>query len=171
MNATVRTSTLCAWAAIAAAWALPPTSKPAAPVVMPSLDITPIVAAAPSSPSAKLYAAGALPFAMEPADLWAIANLKFKELPPVEYDHAATDAVEIIDMSTEKELREVCHLTEAYQGANVVGCAAPKGQLAPDRCIIYLGPRPSWAGLTRNIVIRHEIAHCNGWPKDHPGAR
>jgi hypothetical protein len=165
-----RTISLIAWAAIAAAWALPP--KPA-PAVMPNLNAKPPATedSADKSSSSKLYAAGALPFAMEPADLWAIANLKFKELPPVEYDHAATDAVEIVDMSTEKELREVCHLTEAYRGANVVGCAAPKGQLAPDRCIIYLGPRPSWAGLTRNIVIRHEIAHCNLWPADHPGAR
>jgi hypothetical protein len=178
MNRFGRIICLLAWAAVIAAWALPP--KPA-PAVMPNpnADASATDHAGkhgsagykPSSSSAKLYAAGALPLAMEPADLWAIANLKFTELPPAEFDHATKDAVEIIDMPTEKELREVCHLTEAYRGANVVGCAAPKGQLAFDRCIIYLGPRPAWAGLTRNIVIRHETGHCNGWPGDHPGMR
>jgi hypothetical protein len=27
------------------------------------------------------------------------------------------------------------------------------------------------AGLTLDIVRRHERAHCAGWPGDHPGAR
>lgn len=26
-------------------------------------------------------------------------------------------------------------------------------------------------GWTFPIVVRHEIGHCNGWSKDHPGAR
>jgi hypothetical protein len=25
-------------------------------------------------------------------------------------------------------------------------------------------------GLTMNITMRHETAHCNGWPGDHRGA-
>jgi hypothetical protein len=25
-------------------------------------------------------------------------------------------------------------------------------------------------GLTMDITLRHEIAHCNGWPGDHRGA-
>jgi hypothetical protein len=77
MRAVVRTVTLCAWAAVIAAWALPP--KPA-PAVMPNpnADASATDHAGkhgsagykPFSSSAKLYAAGALPFAMEPADLW-----------------------------------------------------------------------------------------------------
>ena len=27
------------------------------------------------------------------------------------------------------------------------------------------------AGYTAEIVLRHEVAHCNGWPKDHAGSR
>jgi hypothetical protein len=26
------------------------------------------------------------------------------------------------------------------------------------------------AGYIPAIVLRHEIGHCNGWPKEHPGA-
>jgi hypothetical protein len=26
-------------------------------------------------------------------------------------------------------------------------------------------------GLSYEIVLRHEVGHCNGWPGDHPGMR
>jgi hypothetical protein len=172
MRVVVRTVTLCAWAAVIAAWALPP--KPA-PAVMPNpnADASATDHAGkhgsagykPFSSSAKLYAAGALPFAMEPADLWAIANLHFKELPPVEFDHPTEDPVEIVDVATEAELRNICGYTNS--NLTIVGCAAA----LPGLCRIYLGPRPAWTGLTRNIVIRHETGHCNHWPGDHPGMR
>jgi hypothetical protein len=25
-------------------------------------------------------------------------------------------------------------------------------------------------GWNSDIIIRHELGHCNGWPADHPGA-
>jgi hypothetical protein len=99
---------------------------------------------------------------MTPADLWAIANLKFKELPPAEYDHAPDKAVIIEDIKTEAELRVRCNWPKEG-GGNLVGCT--------DGHHIYLGPLPGWSGLTRNIVLRHEIGHVNGWPKDHAGMR
>src|SRR5262249_3356303 len=101
---------------------------------------------------------------MTTADLWAIANLRFKELPPVEYDHMPDKIVTITDISTEAELRTRCGWTDT--GKTIVGCAAATD---PHLCHIYLGPRPSWTGLTRNIVLRHEMGHCSGWPADHPG--
>jgi hypothetical protein len=103
---------------------------------------------------------------MTTADLWAIANLRFKELPPVEYDHMPDKIVTITDISTEAELRTRCGWTDT--GKTIVGCAAATD---PHLCHIYLGPRPSWTGLTRNIVLRHEMGHCSGWPADHPGIR
>ena len=161
----IRIISLLAWAAIAAAWALPPKPAPA----VPSLNAEPPAmkdSRCESCPSrAKRYAAGALPLAMGPEDLWALVNLKFKELPPLEYDHPTEDPVEIVDMESETELRGVCNYTNS--GLTLVGCAA----VLPGLCRIYLGPRPAWAGLTRNIVIRHETGHCNHWPADHPGAR
>src|SRR5215469_13805947 len=103
---------------------------------------------------------------MEPADLSAIANLKFAELPPIEYDHPVKQAVFISDVPITKELQEICDFSIDAK-LFIVGCAAVEATV----CRIYLGPRPSWTGLTRHIVIRHELGHCNGWPKDHPGMR
>src|SRR5262245_45086669 len=39
------------------------------------------------------------------------------------------------------------------------------------RALILVGPAQTWqaVGLTRNLVVRHEVAHCNGWSGDHPG--
>src|SRR5262249_34627286 len=45
---------------------------------------------------------------MTPADLWALANLTFGELPPIEFDHYPDKSVTIKDISTEKELRVLC---------------------------------------------------------------
>jgi hypothetical protein len=105
---------------------------------------------------------------MEPADLWAIANLKFPELPPIEFDHAPPMPVVIKDFATEAELRVVCRWPPSNGTATIVGCA---NNHDPTVCRIYLGPIPEFSGLTRNIVIRHELAHCNNWPADHPGMR
>jgi len=104
---------------------------------------------------------------MTPADLWAIANLKIKQLPPLEYDHYPDDKLVVVkDIATEKELRTVCNYEK--QGVNLIGCADMR---YPPFCHIYLGPIPEWTGVTRNINLRHELGHCNGWPGDHPGIR
>lgn len=106
---------------------------------------------------------------MEPADLWALANLRFAELPPIEFDHVPDKKLVMIkDVATEEELRTICRWPKT-SAATLVGCADTKD---PDVCHIYIsGSIPSWAGLTRNIVIRHEMGHCNGWPGTHEGMR
>jgi len=110
--------------------------------------------------------------AMEPADLWAIATTKLKQLPPPEYDHPVYDPVEVIDVDTEAELRRLCGLENYFKDQIIIGCAGPKGnRIKPDRCLVYLGPIPAWTGVTRNINLRHELGHCNGWPQDHAGIR
>jgi hypothetical protein len=102
---------------------------------------------------------------MTTADLWALANLKFKELPPIEYDYLPDTIVTIEDVATEAELRKRCNWKDTAK--TIVGCAGVFEHV----CHILLGPRPDWAGLTRNIVIRHEMGHCNGWGSDHAGIR
>ena len=106
---------------------------------------------------------------MEPADLWALANLRFAELPPIEFDHVPNKKlVTIKDVAAEEELRAICRWPKTSP-ATLVGCADTSD---PHVCHIYLsGKIPSWAGLTRNIVLRHEMGHCNGWGKDHEGMR
>src|SRR5262249_58541081 len=98
MNLLGRIVGLTAWAAIAAAWALPP--KPA-PAVMPNLNAEASATEAPagyesSSPSTKLYAAGAVPgeqmffpdgikVTFHPEDYFAYAVLPSPELAPSEF--------------------------------------------------------------------------------------
>jgi hypothetical protein len=104
---------------------------------------------------------------MNAEDHWAIVNLNYKALPPVEYDHPVTIPVEIIDITTTSELKAICKVS-LPSGFIIVGCA----HLRKDNsmCTIYLGPIPNTA-LTYNLNLRHELAHCNSWPGDHPGAR
>ncbi len=38
-----------------------------------------------------------------------------------------------------------------------------------DACVIYI---PTGYGKAMTAYYkRHEVAHCNGWPPDHPGGR
>jgi hypothetical protein len=102
---------------------------------------------------------------MEETDHCTIANLTFKELPPVAYDHPVKGPVVVTDYENEAALRAACNI--APPAGYLVGCAR-----AGNPCLILLGPvSPAFHGLTRNIVLRHEMAHCNGWPGDHPGMR
>ena len=93
------------------------------------------------SPRKTAYYPNGLNLAMEPADLWAIANLKIKELPPVEYDHPYQGQLWIVEVKSEAELREICHYTKT--GFIIIGCATVR----PGQCIIHLAPIPPWSGI------------------------
>jgi hypothetical protein len=105
------------------------------------------------------------------ADYEARKRLTFKQAPPDEYDHLYVGDVVIVEHGSEAELRAVCGL--APEGT-LVGCAvrretSPAGGFAT--CRIHLAPEQIMlaGGLTRNLTLRHEAAHCNGWPGNHPG--
>jgi hypothetical protein len=199
MNRAARLSILAAYAA-AAAWALAPAPpKPLAATIAPpppppryerqyrpepppipreriepdeyrgSLNEAPQQTALhpPETYTGAGYYPHGLKTEMDEADHFAIATLRIKQLPPVEFDHALAGPVEVIDIESEERLRQLCHMTQTHQGVNVIGCAGRK----PDRCVIYLGPIPASSGITRNINLRHELGHCNGWPADHAGIR
>jgi len=100
---------------------------------------------------------------MEPADLWAIATIDGKFLPPIEFDHPTKMPVDITDVS-EEGLRKIC--TGRSADIPMHGCAI----IAPNYCDIFVR-RPVLPPLTRNLVIRHERGHCNGWSGNHEGIR
>ena len=81
--------------------------------------------------------------------------------PPARYDHPHPDML-IVDRFTANEVHRICAGAGAVMraGGRIVACA-PVGVA---RCII-IAPRshPQKAAL-----IRHERAHCNGWPANHP---
>jgi hypothetical protein len=81
-------------------------------------------------------------------------------LPPEEYDHPYQGQTVIRWKDTADEVRDACK-TPLLPG---LGCA----HLSDGWCIITLPRTPvlKSAGYTANVVIRHEMAHCNGWPRE-----
>jgi hypothetical protein len=87
-------------------------------------------------------------------------------LPPVEYDKPFAGKLEEIVVKSREEMEASCK----HIGYVPLGCAK---LLAADHCVIYLASDEvnRSIGLTTDLVRRHEVGHCNGWPKEHPGGR
>jgi hypothetical protein len=81
-------------------------------------------------------------------------------LPPSQYDHPPQIPV-IEKVVPWNELQRLCRASERpiYNGTGygLWGCAIVKD----GKCYV--------ARLDVPGVKRHELGHCNGWPKDHPG--
>lgn len=66
--------------------------------------------------------------------------------PPAKYDHAFNGQV---------------HISSSSPSMHWSGTAQRIGK----HCYVKINPRyPQY----RDLLIRHEIAHCNGWPQSHP---
>jgi Tetratricopeptide repeat len=96
-------------------------------------------------------------------------------LPPPEYDYPRI-LINWLDGLTHEELAAYCNNpkaisppTKTFVRDTLVGCA--RGERNP--CRVYLAREDviTAAGLTLNLVKRHMIGRCNGWPDDHAGAR
>jgi hypothetical protein len=87
-------------------------------------------------------------------------------LPP-EYDHQYDGELVIVD-ANQQLVRDKCPNAKYTLGV-ALGCA----HRGATYCWIYLAPKVDMkaAGFPRDLILRHEIAHCNGWPGDHRGAR
>lgn len=110
--------------------------------------------------------------------LIAIASVANAGMPPSRYDrhyagylipikvplgkaHAACNALA-------RELGHKADHPRMIAGRHLYGCAYRGDGI----CHIVYSYDPSGKDkrMERN-VWRHEVAHCNGWPADHPGAR
>ena len=96
-----------------------------------------------------------------------ILRPKLAVLPPVEYDKPYQGELTMLRVKDQDAVRKYCP-SVPFAGA-ALACAYPGGEeclvvMVSDRII-------ELAGWTTDIVRRHEIGHCNGWPKDHRGAR
>jgi hypothetical protein len=86
-------------------------------------------------------------------------------LPPPEFDHAYAGKLTVLKEDNYVFIRHVCSET-----ANPIACSFRTFDSVSGvtiSCLIMLGP-DVW---NDERVLRHERAHCNGWPGDHPGAR
>jgi hypothetical protein len=89
--------------------------------------------------------------------------------PPKEYDHPYTGpgVLRIIYAKSQDEVRQLCPRT-VFPKAGAYGCAPSNYE----GCVVVIAPEADVkaVGLWMSLLIRHEIAHCNGWPGDHRGA-
>jgi hypothetical protein len=91
-------------------------------------------------------------------------------IPPAEYDHTYNGALQITIAATDAELHARCRFDpETIKNKYMMACAThPNGGchviMLPDDVIRATG----W---TTGLLLRHELAHCNGWPGDHPNIR
>jgi hypothetical protein len=101
-------------------------------------------------------------------------------MPPSEYDHPFNGRVLVAQILEPEILRRLCitpppfFFPPACAGRDLI-VFPPEStglKLESDCQILHLPVEYLQRhNLTVNLIIRHEIAHCNGWPKDHPGMR
>ncbi len=80
------------------------------------------------------------------------------DIPPPQYDYPYKGQLVINYILSQEEINRRCYSVSMA----TVGCAF----LGEGHCTILI-----WRGVTEKrmeVLIRHEVAHCNGWPKDHP---
>lgn len=101
-------------------------------------------------------------------------------LPPAQYDHPP--AVPVVEHVLPFEvLQQWCGSFPKVGGTRGMG-RPPAGQYfngcsstlvveGKPMCFVWYLPGSDPRQDDVQTVIRHERAHCNGWPGDHPGGR
>ena len=111
-------------------------------------------------------------------DEFALA--RWRDLPPEKYDFPYQGRLRVIEMRLIERVRYICqrtvrHLSYVLIPKNIVGCAIRSDlvKLDPNAdCVIFHAPESVIQSLggTLNVLMRHELGHCNGW-KNHEWAR
>ncbi len=85
------------------------------------------------------------------------------DAPPAQYDHSYAGTVIEMRM-TAAQVNSLCIKMGASDpamfGQNFLACSWKD---VTKRCYIVIPDDENYT-----VAKRHEIAHCNGWPKDHP---
>jgi hypothetical protein len=86
--------------------------------------------------------------------------------PPAIYDHAYNGRLSV-QQGSMAQVEHYCHTMHGIVSPyRALGCSKVNG----NSCFLMI-PRiggPVTASIQAQIR-RHELAHCNGWPADHPG--
>jgi hypothetical protein len=99
-----------------------------------------------------------------------------KQLPPKEFDHEY-DGELTIKYMIEEDIYRNCRLGVKPGGGRPLACARAYLELPPSStapmgasksCAIYMMTEAAYArlGWSYDIILRHEIGHCNGWHHD-----
>jgi hypothetical protein len=88
--------------------------------------------------------------------------------PPAQYDHPYKGDLTIIRTAMQ-HVQEMC--PPFQPGVPPVACAT--NDIPHTWCRIVLAHDDELKAIDWDPqqILRHEMAHCNGWPADHPGAR
>ena len=91
-------------------------------------------------------------------------SIPSSELPPAKYDHPFEGVVRV-----DRDM----HDCKEDMGPNKARLACTTGRVAyhdVPHCIIHMLPDEELRarGFTSEMILRHEVGHCNGWPEDHP---
>jgi len=91
-----------------------------------------------------------------------------KLLPPEEFDHPFDGTVSVWIVTQDHIRRHHCPRAKFSMGV-ALACS----QKIAGTCYIFKVPDDEikQIGFDPDIVMRHEIGHCNGWGSDHKGAR
>jgi hypothetical protein len=184
-----RTISLIAWAAIIAAWALPPTvqkSSDFASVPDNGLSHSSVIAAAtpwprgreaasqtiethaannPGDPWNNAELVDHLGEPLEPADYWALTNPNLRGLlPPVEYAHPYHGRVLLLRGRSQEAMRRIC----GKQPPGVLlGCARKPDANGVPFVVLADDATVGANGWTQNLNALHEAGHLNGaWTHD-----
>ena len=102
-----------------------------------------------------------------------LASPAFAQMPPPKWDHPFSGKMieHLVPYGKAaalcRELNPEGDHPNMVSGRKLYGCAFWRGET----CEIVYSYDPT--GLDKRMasnVFRHERAHCNGWPSDHPGA-
>jgi hypothetical protein len=88
-------------------------------------------------------------------------------LPPVEYDKPFAGKLEEVVVKSREEMDASCKRIGFSEPRVPLACGK---LLAADHCVIYLARDEVYrsVGVTTELVRRHEVGHCNGWPRIIP---
>jgi hypothetical protein len=96
---------------------------------------------------------------------------RFRVLPPAEYDHPYPGNLQIFYVDAET-MQFVCPKTPYPVTLACAQRFAPDASAPLGSCHITLAldaiRKSFW---TEEIILRHEMGHCNGFSNDHRGAR
>ena len=89
-------------------------------------------------------------------------------MPPPEFDHAYDGRVDVVTARDRDHVRELCPGAKFGVTLGALACSIRY----PASCTIVLAPEADIkaTGVPLDVIMRHELGHCNGWPGDHKGA-
>jgi hypothetical protein len=108
-------------------------------------------------------AIGLLALVLAATSAVALPEPSYYVVPPPEFDHPYDGVLKVTTARDQNHVRELCPKANFSLGV-ALGCA----HVQTGSCWIILAPDA--ATHFGELVLRHEIAHCNGWPADHCGA-